>query len=113
MRLLTMVERGMRWVLLLPIYLYRYTFSAFAGRHCRHEPSCSAYAVEAIKLNGAWRGFWLTLARVWRCGPGGSHGYDPVPDIRHETQPLWLAFKYGVWSARRVMDGQTGAADPE
>lgn len=100
-----------RWALMLPIYLYRYSFSAFAGRHCRHEPSCSAYAIEAIKLNGAWRGFWLTLSRVWRCGPGGSHGYDPVPDLRAVKKPLWRCYAYGRWSPKQIMDAQKSAFD--
>ncbi len=90
----------MRWVLLTPIYIYRYSLSSFMGRHCRHEPSCSLYAIEAIKLNGAWRGLWLTVSRLWRCGPYGSHGFDPVPDIRAVSHPLWAAWRYGVWSGR-------------
>lgn len=79
-----------------PIHLYRYTLKGFVGFHCRHEPSCSAYALEAIDKNGAWRGMWLTLARLCRCHPWGSSGYDPVPDICAEHYPLapWL---YGRW----------------
>lgn len=83
-----------------PLYFYRYTFSSFMGRHCRHEPSCSAYAIDAIKLNGAWKGFWLTLGRVWRCGPGGSFGFDPAPDLREAHYPIWMAWRYGVWRKR-------------
>ena len=49
----------------------------FAGA-CRHVPSCSEYAREAIERHGA-RGVWLAARRLWRCRPFGSHGYDPVP----------------------------------
>lgn len=113
MRYLAPFEMIMRWLLLLPIYIYRYSFSAFAGRHCRHEPSCSAYAIEALRLNGAWRGFWLTVSRLWRCGPGGSHGYDPVPDIRAERRPFWRGYEFGVWSPRQVSEAQKQAFDKE
>lgn len=62
------------------IYLYRYTLSPFVGWHCRYEPTCSHYALEALSKHGAWRGSWLTLRRLGRCHPWGGWGYDPVPD---------------------------------
>lgn len=92
-----LVERAARWALMWPIIIYRYSLSAFVGRQCRHEPSCSLYALDAIKLNGAWKGFWLTLSRIYRCGPGGSHGFDPAPDLRGVRHPLYKCWKYGVW----------------
>lgn len=79
-----------------PIYVYRYTFKAFVGQNCRHLPTCSEYALEAIDRNGAWRGFWLTVSRVARCGPGGTHGLDPVPDIREAHHPF-APWRYGRW----------------
>lgn len=81
-----------------PVYAYRYSFKAFVGQNCRHWPSCSEYAIEAIDKNGAWRGFWLMLSRIKRCGPGGTSGVDPVPDIRAERHAFapWL---YGRWTA--------------
>jgi hypothetical protein len=52
-----------------------------AGRPspCRHVPSCSAYAIEAVALHGSLRGTWLAVKRVARCRPFGSRGFDPVP----------------------------------
>ncbi len=54
---------------------------AAAGRPspCRHVPSCSTYAIEAIEIHGAVRGSWLAARRLGRCHPWGTSGYDPVP----------------------------------
>jgi len=49
---------------------------------CRHMPSCSAYALEALQKHGTVRGTWLTACRLARCHPWGSMGWDPVPDGR-------------------------------
>lgn len=65
-----------------PILVYRYTFSAFAGRQCRFLPTCSEYAVEAIDRHGPVRGSWLAVRRVCRCHPWGGEGYDPVPPAK-------------------------------
>jgi putative membrane protein insertion efficiency factor len=65
---------------LLPIHLYRFTLSYFLGRHCRFQPSCSAYALEAIETHGVLRGYALALKRIGRCHPWGGAGYDPVPE---------------------------------
>ncbi|MHA1518125.1 MAG: membrane protein insertion efficiency factor YidD [Alphaproteobacteria bacterium] len=89
-------QRAAKAILLAPIMAYRYTFSALVGAHCRHLPTCSDYAREAIDTNGAWKGGWLTLARLCRCNPLGSHGLDPVPDLRHEHHPL-APWRYGRW----------------
>lgn len=64
---------------LLLIRFYQLTFSSFVGNHCRHMPSCSEYGYEAIARFGLWNGGWMTLFRIMRCGPFGSHGIDRVP----------------------------------
>jgi putative membrane protein insertion efficiency factor len=55
-----------------------------AGRPspCRFEPTCSAYALEALHEHGACRGSFLAVRRIGRCHPGGRYGYDPVPERR-------------------------------
>lgn len=62
--------------------IYKLTMSpAFMalGVRCRHEPTCSEYAAEAVRRHGFVRGGWMGLRRVARCRPGGTHGWDPVP----------------------------------
>ena len=61
------------------IRIYQKTISPFLPVACRHQPTCSQYAIEAIGRQGLWRGGWLTLRRLGRCHPWGSMGYDPVP----------------------------------
>jgi len=47
---------------------------------CRYSPSCSQYAIVAVRKHGAIKGGWLAFKRILRCQPWGGHGYDPVPD---------------------------------
>ena len=69
----------------LPIHFYRLVISPWLGSNCRFQPTCSAYALEALERHGAWRGSWLALRRILRCRPGGGSGYDPVPPAKHGT----------------------------
>ena len=50
------------------------------GFGCRFRPTCSQYALDAVRMHGAWRGSALALRRVCRCHPWGGSGYDPVPE---------------------------------
>ena len=58
---------------------YQLLISPVIPPHCRYSPSCSAYALEAVRRLGPGRGGWLALRRVLRCHPWGGHGFDPVP----------------------------------
>ena len=62
------------------IALYRYTLSPLIGFHCRHLPTCSEYADQALAKFGLWAGGWMTLARLLRCHPWGSAGLDFLPE---------------------------------
>ncbi len=66
-------------LLVLLVRVYQYTLRPFIGPHCRFEPSCSAYAIEALRAHGAVRGTALTTWRVLRCNPWNAGGDDPVP----------------------------------
>lgn len=68
-------------VALLLITGYRRWISPLLGDHCRYQPTCSAYAQQAIERFGAGRGSWLALRRVGRCHPFREGGYDPVPEV--------------------------------
>ena len=69
----------MKWLLIALLKAYRYGISPLLGRHCRFEPSCSEYAMEAVQTHGALRGGGLACARLCRCHPWHAGGYDPVP----------------------------------
>jgi len=88
-------------VLKAPIHVYRWTIRPWTGWRCRHLPTCSDYALEAIDTNGAWRGAWLTASRLLRCQPFGTSGYDPVPDTRAEHHG-WRQWRHGRWRVRAV-----------
>jgi uncharacterized protein len=91
-----MLGRLTRDAMKLPVHVYRWTLKPFVGMDCRHGPSCSQYALDAIELNGAWRGGWLALSRIIRCRPKGTHGFDPAPDIRAVRHGL-TPWRYGRW----------------
>ena len=63
----------------LPVHAYRLLLSPWVGHGCRFQPTCSAYALEALETHGALRGGWLTLRRIARCHPWGGSGIDNVP----------------------------------
>jgi putative membrane protein insertion efficiency factor len=67
------------FILLIPIRLYKYFISPMIGPSCRYTPTCSQYAVEALKKHGPIKGLYLTIKRILSCHPWGGHGYDPVP----------------------------------
>ena len=70
----------------LPIWIYRRFLSPLLPPSCRYTPTCSEYALEALKTHGPLKGTYLTVRRLLRCHPitwlGGSSGFDPVPPTR-------------------------------
>ncbi|WP_428277348.1 membrane protein insertion efficiency factor YidD [Candidatus Palauibacter sp.] len=69
----------MRRVIIGAIRGYQLVVSPWLPASCRYEPSCSEYALTAVRRFGAIRGAWLCVRRLLRCHPLGSCGYDPVP----------------------------------
>ncbi len=67
-------------ILIALVRFYQLAISPWMPPACRYTPSCSAYAIDALREHGALRGFWLAVRRVGRCHPWGGYGYDPVPD---------------------------------
>lgn len=66
-------------LLALPVQAYRLVVSPWIVSSCRFHPTCSAYALQALRRHGALRGGWLALRRVARCHPWGGSGIDRVP----------------------------------
>jgi len=77
------VAGWIRWVLIrilmIPVYFYKYAISPMTPASCRHIPSCSEYAIDALKIHGPIKGIYLGTRRILKCHPWGTHGYDPVP----------------------------------
>ncbi len=84
------------------IRVYRYSLSALVGRTCRHLPTCSEFTDEAIARHGLWCGGWMGAARIWRCRPGGTHGFDPVPQNLPLRARWYRPWRYGRWSSRSL-----------
>ncbi|WP_297948590.1 membrane protein insertion efficiency factor YidD [uncultured Porphyromonas sp.] len=75
-------KRLRHWVVVLlsaPIHFYRGAISPLFPPSCRFTPTCSQYALEALRKHGPIKGVWLTIWRILRCNPWGGSGYDPVP----------------------------------
>lgn len=78
-KFVSICKRVATWPLLALVKFYQYCISPFTPPACRFTPTCSQYAVEALKKYGPIKGCWLTLKRLARCHPWGGSGYDPVP----------------------------------
>lgn len=72
----------MKWLLMVPIWLYRLLIGSWKPPTCRFDPTCSRYALDALRRHGAIRGVWLTTWRLLRCQPFCEPGHDPVPPPR-------------------------------
>jgi uncharacterized protein len=88
---------GARYIARALIRAYRLILSPFTGLDCRHLPTCSAYAEEAISRFGLWAGGWMTLARLCRCQPFGTSGLDFVPHALPPRSRWYLPWLYGRW----------------
>jgi putative membrane protein insertion efficiency factor len=66
-------------ILILPIRLYQILLSPILPMACRYTPTCSHYAVQALRKHGPFKGSFLATKRILSCHPWGGHGHDPVP----------------------------------
>ena len=87
LRLLALVQQAFMWLVLAPIYVYRFTLSPLIGRDCRFLPTCSQYTIEAIRTHGVWSGGLMGIRRIGRCHPWGGGGHDPVPPRNTSSEP--------------------------
>ena len=67
-------------IFLALIRFYQLVISPLTGPCCRFHPTCSAYARQALRKHGVFKGGYLFLIRFMKCHPWGPHGHDPVPD---------------------------------
>lgn len=79
------------------IRIYRLTLSPLIGFECRHLPTCSDYADEALDRFGLWAGGWMTLARLLRCQPWGTAGLDFVPQALPAKSRWYMPWRYARW----------------
>ncbi len=75
-----MMENYLRYILKLLISFYRYAISPWFRPRCRYLPTCSEYALDALRHYGPYKGSILALKRLCRCHPWGGHGFDPVKE---------------------------------
>jgi putative membrane protein insertion efficiency factor len=106
---MTFAMRPVRRLAHIAIRAYQLSLSSLAGRTCRYLPTCSAYVDEAIDRHGLWAGGFMGLARICRCHPWGSSGYDPVPARLPPGAAWFRPWRYGDWRGPRL--GETVEAD--
>ena len=73
------IKKVFSFVFLALIRFYQVAISPLKPPSCRFSPTCSQYAIEAIKKYGPFKGLYLAIRRILRCHPWGGSGYDPVP----------------------------------
>lgn len=81
-----MLNKVATFPLLILIRGYQLIISPLLGSNCRFMPTCSEYAMESLKSHGLIKGSYLTIKRIGKCHPWGSHGYDPIPTKKVENK---------------------------
>ena len=85
-QIINLIRLGFSYILILPVRLYQIFISPVLPNSCRHVPTCSTYAIEALKIHGPIKGLYLGVRRILKCHPWGTHGYDPVPPKKEKMQ---------------------------
>ncbi len=86
MKILTFLKNIITWILLVPVYFYRAVISPLTPPSCRYTPTCSQYAIEALKKHGPLKGLFFATKRILSCNPWGGSGYDPVPEPKQKAK---------------------------
>jgi len=73
------IKNPFQYLLIGLVKFYQYCISPLTPASCRYIPTCSQYALEALRKYGALKGGWMAIKRILRCHPWGGHGFDPVP----------------------------------
>ncbi len=89
-------------LLVFPIWLYKHLISPLLPPLCRYHPSCSVYAMGALRVHGPLKGLWLTFSRLARCHPFSRGGFDPVPDKNGVTAVELVSRKHQALAALLV-----------
>ncbi len=76
---MNLLSRAVNGLLIALVRFYKGAISPMLPPSCRYTPTCSEYALEALRKHGPLHGSWLTIKRICRCHPWGGSGYDPVP----------------------------------
>ena len=79
------------FLLIIPVKIYQWMISPLLPKTCRYVPTCSEYAIEALRVHGPVKGLIMGTRRILSCHPWGGHGYDPVPP---RGTPLFQFKKY-------------------
>ncbi len=76
--MLNPISQSLKFVIKLPIYIYRYAISPLLGPKCRFLPTCSEYAIDSIEKHGVFYGVFLAIKRILKCHPWNNGGIDEV-----------------------------------
>ncbi|MEA1873773.1 MAG: membrane protein insertion efficiency factor YidD [Bacteroidota bacterium] len=81
-KILSLIKRVITLALIAIVKFYKLVISPWTPSSCRHVPTCSSYAIEALQKHGPVKGLWLSVKRLSKCHPWGTSGYDPVPKTK-------------------------------
>lgn len=77
---MSIISKILAFPFIILVKFYKIFISPFLGSNCRYTPTCSSYAIDALKKHGIFYGGWLSIKRIVSCNPWGGHGHDPVPN---------------------------------
>lgn len=80
---MNIIGKILSFILIIPVKIYQYAISPWLPNACRYTPTCSHYAIDALKIHGPIKGMFLAIRRIFSCHQWGGHGYDPVPDLEN------------------------------